>query len=218
MKRALILGGGSKWGAIFTNMLAKKGYTIDLITSTGINNKNVINHKIDWWSTNEGTIDKIVANLSADHYDIIFFNQNSGGGPNDIAFAPGDIFPIDFWNKANWINSQLPYYLIKKLSLKINNNTKIGWMLTGLIDGIKRETWQYAGYASVKATNVYLMRGFAQYHDGVFFAIQPIWFPEGSERKDASRIISVIEKLTIEDSGKILMKDGSEWDRFKPVD
>lgn len=218
MKTALIVGGGSKWGAVLTNRLAKAGYKIDLITSTGIQNKKVTNHLIDWWACDERTVDSILENLSADHYDLIFFNQNSGGGPNDTAFAPGDIFPIEFWNKANWINCQLTYYIIKKLSLKINNTTKIGWMLTGLIDSIKRDHWQYAGYASVKATNVYMMRAFSQYHDGIFFAIQPLWFPEADQRKDANRVINVIEKITLEDSGRIFMKDGSEWERFKPAD
>lgn len=218
MKQALILGGGSKWGAHLTNRLVKNGYKIDLITSTGLEKKNVTNHKIDWWASNERTIDSIVSNLNSDHYDLIFFNHNSGGGPNDTAFAPGDIFPIDFWNKANWINCQLPYYLIKKLSNKINNTTKIGWMITGLIDSRSSSTFKYAGYASVKASNIHIMRGFSQYHDGIFFAIQPIWFPEDDQRKDASRIVSVIENLTVEDNGKILMKDGSEWEIMKPVD
>ena len=215
-KTALLVGCGSKWGAVFTDELLKKNYEIDLITSTGIENTGITNHLIDWWNSDTKIIDKIIENLKTTHYDLIFFNQNSGGGLDEHFFTSDENFPIDHWNKSTWMNCQLTYYIVKKLSAKIQENTKIGWMLTGLIDSTDSNFWQYAGYASVKATNLYIMRGFAKFCTGIFFGMQPIWFPAGDEIKDAINIIDMIENLTTTDSGKILTKEGTEWQSFCP--
>jgi len=215
-KTALLVGCGSKWGAVLSQELIRKNYNIDLITSTGIENPKITNYKIDWWNSDTETIDKIVDNLKTSSYDLIFFNQNSGGGLSEHFFSSEENFPIDHWNKSTWINCQLTYYIVKKLSDKIKENTKIGWMLTGLIDSTDSNFWQYVGYASVKATNLYIMRGFAKFNTGIFFGIQPIWFPAGHEIKDAINIIDIIENLTSADSGKILTKEGTEWQSFCP--
>lgn len=212
MKQALILGGGSKWGASLTKTLSQQGYFIDLITSNGIIDANIQNHKVDWNTITISDCDHIIDNLDDKKYDIIFFNQNSGGGPNDIAYVPGGMnFPIEHWNRANWINSQITYYFIRRLANKIGTHTKIGWMLTGLIDGKDPEMWKYAGYASVKSTNVHIMRGFAKYHHGIFFAIQPSWFPEEDFEKDANSILNTIQGLSIKDTGSIFTKEGENW-------
>lgn len=215
-KTALLLGCGSKWGAVFTDELLKKNYEIDLITSTGIEHEKITNHIIDWWNSDTEIIDKIVDNLKTSNYDLVFFNQNSGGGLNEHFFSSNENFPVEHWNKSTWINCQLAYYMVKKLGSKIKENTKIGWMLTGLIDSTDSNFWQYVGYASVKATNLYIMRGFAKFCTGIFFGMQPIWFPAGDEKKDAINIIDIIENLTAADSGKILTKEGTEWQSFCP--
>lgn len=213
--RVLLVGGGSKWGRLFTGYLSDQGCSIDLITSTGVNSNNVINHKVDWNTLSLSDLDTIVANLSNDTYDLIFFNQNSGGGPNDRYFAPGLDASLEGWNKSFWVDCQLPYYLIKKLESKITKQTKIGWMLTGLINSEQSEQWKYGGYASAKTANLHLMRSFSQYNTGIYFCVQPIWFPPGEELDDCKRIYDVIKNLTPEDNSRILMKDGSEWDYFR---
>jgi len=206
MKHALILGGGSKWGASFTKNLADNGYTIDLITSSNFEYPNVINHKIDWISSDQHIIIGLLEPLKNKIYDLIFFNQNSGGGPNEQSFAPGGIFPIDHWHMHNWINCHLPYVVVKTMSNSIQGSTKVGWMITGLVDGTNKDLWKYAGYASVKSTNIHIMQGFANQHHGIFFAMDPIWFPEDDYKKDAETILSKIEGLTKEDSGSIIKK------------
>lgn len=206
-KHALVLGGGSKWGAAFTKNLADNNYHIDLITSSDFSYNNVTTHKIDWWATNEENIYDFVNPLKNKIYDFIFFNQNSGGGPNEQSFAPGDVFPIDLWHKQNWINCQLPYVVVKSLSKSIKKTTKVGWMITGLIDGKDREMWKYAGYASVKSTNVHIMRGFAKYHHGIFFALNPSWFPIDEYNEDSEKIRILIESLTKKENGSILEKN-----------
>lgn len=211
MKHALILGGGSKWGAHFTKNLADNGYAVDLITSSKFNYNNVTSHKIDWVYSNPDNVKELLEPLKNKTYDIIFFNQNSGGGPNEQSYAPGDIFPIDHWHIQNWINCQLPYFVVKTLSNSIHKTTKIGWMLTGLIDGKDKEMWKYAGYASVKSTNLHIMRGFANQHHGIFFAINPFWFPENQYEEDAETIRLIIEDLKTSDNGCTVDKNANYW-------
>lgn len=88
MKHALILGGGSKWGAHFTKNLADNGYAVDLITGSDFDYNNVTSHKIDWVHSNPDNIKELLEPLKNKTYDIIFFNQNSGGGPNEQSYAP----------------------------------------------------------------------------------------------------------------------------------
>lgn len=213
----LLIGAGSKWGAFFTEYLSDQGCNIDLVTSTGIDNENVVNHKVDWNSFSLSDIDVLAANLSKEQYDLIFFNQNSGGGPNDRYFASGLDASLEGWNKSFWLDCQLPYYLIKKLQSKITEQTKIGWMLTGLINSIEEQQWKYGGYASAKTTNLHIMRSFSQYNTGIYFCLQPIWFPPGEEMIDCENIFKVIKNITKNDNGKVFLKNSQEWEYFKKI-
>ena len=206
MKNALILGGGSKWGAEFTKKLSEN-YHVDLITSSDFTHDNVTPHHIDWFGMNEDVLREILFKINDKKFDIIFFNHNSGGGPNEQSFAPSVNYPIDQWHMQNWINCMSTYFIIQNLSNCIAEDTKIGWMITGLINGKEKELWKYAGYASVKSTNVHIMRGFANTHPGIFFALDPIWFPEEDYKKDAESILTKIEGLIKEDSGSIVRKN-----------
>lgn len=206
MKNALILGGGSKWGAELTKKLSKN-YHVDLITGSYFTHDNVTTHQINWFGMNEDVLREIILQINDKTFDIIFFNHNSGGGPNEQSYAPGENYPIDQWHMQNWINCMSTYFIIQNLSNCITENTKIGWMITGLIDGKEKELWKYAGYAIVKSTNVHIMRGFANAHPGIFFAMDPIWFPEDDYKKDAESIITKIEELKKEDSGFIVRKN-----------
>jgi hypothetical protein len=84
-------------------------------------------------------------------------------------------------------------------------------MLTGLIVGNDSNLYQYAGYASIKSTNLHIMIGFSEFHKGIFFAINPIWFPVEDYKKDAKQISNIIERLETKDTGKSFMKDSSFW-------
>lgn len=209
MKNALLVGCGSKWGAAFTKNLSDNGYQIDLITGSNFSYPNVNLIQINWF---ELTVEKIKQLLSnSKNYDLIFFNQNSGGAPNDHFLKPYNDLDLEQWNLQNWVNCQLPYYIIKHLTPSITAKTKIGWMMTGLIVGHEVDKFQYAGYACVKSSNLHIMRGFSQFHPGTFFAINPIWFPVEDYDKDAAQIRLLIESLKESDSGKTFIKDGSEW-------
>ena len=207
-KKALLFGCGSKWGLEFTKYLADNGYQVNLVSSSIVNYPNVKTLNINWVTSNETCIKEL---LVKEEYDLIFFNQNSGGGPGGDHFSPLRDYSIDHWNIHNWINCQLPYTVIKHLSSTITEKTKIGWMLTGLIVGNDTSRYQYAGYASIKSTNLHIMRGFSQFHKGIFFAINPSWFPVEDYKKDAEQISSIIERLESKDNGKSFMKTGVEW-------
>jgi hypothetical protein len=207
-KKALLFGCGSKWGLWFTKHLADNGYHVNLVSSSDVDYPNVTNHKINWIQSNEKSIKELVV---TEEYDLIFFNQNSGGGPGGEDFSPLRDYTVEHWNIHNWINCQLPYTVIKHLSSVITEKTKIGWMLTGLITGNDTNLYQYAGYASIKSTNLHIMRGFSKFHKGIFFAINPIWFPIEDYKKDAKQISNIIERLEIKDTGKSFMKDGADW-------
>lgn len=209
MKNALLIGCGSKWGASFTKNLSDNGYQIDLITGSNFNYPNVNSIQIDWTNLTVDKIKELIANNK--HYDLIFFNQNSGGAPNDHYLKPNNDLDLQQWNFHNWINCQLPYIIIKHLSSSIDLSTKIGWMLTGLVNGHNTDMFQYAGYACVKSSNLHIMRGFSQFHPGTFFAINPIWFPVEEYDTDSNQIRLLVESLTDSDSGKSFNKNGTEW-------
>lgn len=211
MKNALIIGGGSKWGASFTKNLAQNNYHVDVITGSGFSCNNVTTHKIDWWGSNLENLKVLLDPLRTKKYDMIFFNQNSGGGPNEQYFGPNQSFSVDHWHQQNWINCMLTYYTVQILSDCILSYTKVGWMLTGLIDGKDKEMWKYAGYASIKSTNLHIMRGFANQHRGIFFGLNPIWFPETQHEEDADTIRCIIENLELKDNGCTIDKNANYW-------
>jgi hypothetical protein len=213
----LLFGAGSKWGAHFTRYLADNGCKIDLITSKNFQYHNVNTIPIDWNSVDMNKLKEILLNCKNKTYDLIFFNQNSGGNPNDTMFIPGNILDQNNWNKSFWVDVQLPYYAIKILNQSIVDNTKIGWMLTGLINGHDSKFWKYAGYAAAKTANLNIMRGFSQASRGIFFCINPIWFPENQTQIDCESIHTIITSLVAEDNGKIFTKEGVEWSFFRKI-
>ena len=207
-KNALLIGCGSKWGAEFSKVVADSGYSVDLVTSNSLTYTNVNEIKVNWYNFNRSSI---VDNIKLKNYDIIFFNQNSGGSVNEFYLKEGNIISEEQWNINFWIDCQLPYYIIKHLGPVITTSTKIGWMITGLISGRDENLFQYAGYACAKSSNLHIMRGFSQFSKGTYFAINPWWFPLEKYKEDAEQILKVIESLTNKDSGKTFNKNGEEW-------
>ena len=209
MKTILLLGCGSKWGAELTKQYANQGYQVDLISGSNFSYPNVNTILVDWFSLTPELLQNIIPKKK---YDLIFFNQNTGGGPNKKnSFDQKSSIDIGQWNHHIWINNQLPFFVVKQLAEHIDDTTKIGWMLTGLIIGSDPAMYQYAGYACVKSANLHIMRGFSVAHPGIFFAINPKWFPVEDYVKDAVQIIKVIDGIDSSLSGKVINKDGSIW-------
>lgn len=209
MQNALIFGGGSKWGAEFVRLLSKKNYAVDLITGSDFTGNHVNTFKISWFDLNHNKIKEIIDSNKS--YDLIFFNQNSGGAPNDHFLNPGNEIDINSWNYNFWLDCQLPYFVIHHLSKSINSETKIGWMLTGLITNQEKKLFQYSGYSGNKSFNLHILRGFSQFHQGIFFGINPWSLSAENYEKDSKNILSIIESIENKDNGKTFNKDGSYW-------
>lgn len=214
--KALLIGAGSKWGGEFTNFLLSKNYKIDLVTGSNLEERlNLTIHKINWKTFSSRDMDVLAGNLSQENYDLIFFNQNSQSYPNEQTFSPDRDISIEDWSRGFWIDCQMPYYLIKKIKNKIQKDTKIGWMLTGLITSQQSEYWKYGGYTSNKNTNLHLMRNFSQYHPGIFFCIDPMGLNPINFQEDCENIFKVIQDINEDDNGKVLIKDGKESNFYK---
>lgn len=208
MKHALLFGCGSNWGAEFTKYLADCDYQVTLITSSQFEYKNVKSHTIDWPSL---TLNDIINFTINEKYNLIFFNHNMGGCPNEIHYAPNHEVPIDHWNNSIWIYNQLPYYTIHSLQNNIDKDTKIGWMLSGIIKTRDPEYFRYGGYASHKAMNFFIMQGFSRYFPGIFFAIEPGTLNEKNYKEDSETIYRIIDNLEESDNGKAFSKNGNVW-------
>lgn len=205
--KALIFGGGSKWGYHFSKALKVFGYDVTVVTSsgTGLDCKKIL---VNW--KNLKTAEYILEHAQ-ETYDLIFFNQNCPGAPNTEVFSKEGEFFLDNWKQSHWINCELPLQFIKNAEHRIHSDTKIGWMLTGLIINPDEENIKYAGYGAEKFTNYAIMRAFAQVHPGVFFAIQPGKLEESTNQKDALAVASMVSKFKAEDSGKCFLKNGNVW-------
>lgn len=205
--KALVFGGGSKWGYHFTKALKVFGYEPTIVTSStsDLACKKVL---VNW--KNLKTADYILEHAH-ETYDLIFFNQNCPGAPNADVFSKEGSFFLDSWKQSHWINCELPLEFIKSAEHRIHDGTKVGWMLTGLIRDPLEEHIKFAGYGAEKFTNYAIMRAFAQVHPGIFFAINPGKLEENTNQKDALAIASTIGKLKTSDSGKCFLKNGNVW-------
>jgi len=214
---ALLLGTGSKWGVNFTQTLVNNGYHCYVVTSKDMNINGVTTIKVDWNNLSVQQAEQI-ANTLPD-LDLIFFSQNGGDDPGEWCLKNGNDFNegnVKMWANRFWTDCQLPVFLVKKLENKINDNTKIGWMVTGFI---KNEVelkgcWQWAGYGAKKYTNVSMARGFASVnHPGIFFCINPHpgLFEEKVWQERSTALLNTIKNITKEQNGHSLFIDGSSW-------
>lgn len=183
--RALITGGGSKFGLKLSKLLVQL-YNIDLITGQkqetlpeGIFN-NVVN--VDW---NDRDLLKKDINISTD-YDLVIFNHNPQG---------------EYGELVNFINTTFTAAILDRINPK--PNLKVMWMISGLVNG---EMPQYNSYASRKATWIYMMRQYASKQEGIYFGIEPGHIIGGEEID----IFNQIKKANKEYNKKVLTKNGQE--------
>lgn len=203
--KALIVGGGSKFGEAFSQ-IASNDYEIHVVTGSSSDADKVI--QVNW---NECKIDDVIPHLDQD-YDIILFNQNGGGAPNEVRVNGEGAYskfeqPIEWWNQAYFNNVQLSYYIVKHLDLR--KGMKICWMLSPLLHYDNRYDGRpYGGYAGDKAYNAHIMKTFSFYNDASFYGIIPKHFGEIDLDFSACKIYDVIIKLKPELSGKFIDENG----------
>lgn len=201
--KALIVGGGSKFGEALAE-LASSDYEVHVITGSDSDAEKVI--KVEWHSC---TLDDVIPYIDKD-YDLIVFNQNGGGGPNDGAFDDYT-HPIEHWNQANFTDMQLPYYILKHIKLKESMN--VCWMLTPAACDIRlrKHIPQYGGYAGLKANNYHLMFSFAEKCKGNYYGFVPTHFGEEGVDLFALMMYNVIRNLEPEKSGKLINEHGETF-------
>lgn len=211
MKNALLIGTGSRWGLHLTNELINRGYNVTIVTSSSPEiNARII--PVDYYNLSMESIINLAKSVNDQIYDLIFFNHNSGGGPDAQYFKPdGPMIDPKSWGKSLYIHSMFPAIFLRLISKSINDDTKIGWMLTGMIKDANPEHFQWGLYGSAKYINLCVMRLFSQNHPGIFFALNPSWFPPGEEKQDAETIADTIEKITIQQNGICIDKNGNTW-------
>lgn len=209
-KRVLITGGGSKFGYELTKRFSDNGYIVDVITSTNVIHENVNVSIIKWSTITENKLKKALDSFGSNEYDVIFFNHNTGGGPNETDYLPYTDYNIKKWSNHYFINCQIPFITLKYIHSKVKHDTKIGWMISGMVDGKWEDGWKYGGYVGFKATNLYQMRGFSKYYPGIFFCMNPGHIELHNYEGDSSQIVDTIKNLEKSDSGKILFKTGHQ--------
>jgi len=206
----LIVGGGSKFGLSFTKFLKSKDHSVDIITSKMLPILGVDSYRVNWNTVKQKDIIDIANKINNKNkiYDIIFFNQNSYMGIDQIVFKENKQLPdIDKWNQSYFTHCQLPLLLIKLLESSISKETKIGWMLTGMIHTDQPEQYKHALYGAAKYTNQSIMKMFSVFdHKGIFFGLDPIWLDMSQEEKECSDIFSTI--CQISSSGTVITKHG----------
>jgi hypothetical protein len=202
MKRALVFGGGSKFGANISLELSNRGYIVDAITSSDLQHHNVNIIKVIWKDFDYTNLTDLLDKLKVNNYDLIIFNQNSKLGPADASlFQPGELrcpYPVTDWSRGIWTDGQLPYYVVSYLNELICSDTKVVWMLTGLINPFASLSLErHVAYRCIKMTSYYIMQAFSKNRPGIFFGIDPGHIDGVNDK--ISHCASVIERIFIAD-------------------
>jgi NAD(P)-dependent dehydrogenase (short-subunit alcohol dehydrogenase family) len=165
----IVVGGGTKgkFGNDLVNRLRSEGHDVYILShrSNGTNdakqaiaNFNNIQNVVE-------TFERLTNHL--DTIDLFLYNSNGRSYINgEQSFTSTASFSIDRWYSSLNIVAAIPYMLIVKALSKMNENSKILYMATGLAINFNRvEHTEYAGYAGGKALMTHLMLGFAHHND-----------------------------------------------------
>lgn len=193
MKHCILTGGGSKFGAILTEKFLDQGYIVHLITSSPSKWKNVpyVNTiNVDWHRLDISKLKSLIPNI--DHVDVIFFNHNASALSAERFNTTSLQNPRD-WGHSYFVATQFPYYYIKILSKKINTETKIGWMLSELINQPNVNQVGFADYIGNKFTNACIMKSFSMTNSGCFFGLHPDGGTGTDPNTKAIHLVNIID-------------------------
>jgi len=135
MKNALLVGGGSKFGAKLTEQL-KTYYTVYGISGSTKSDRQNLN--VDWKTCKNQTVEKFLRGLP--DIDLIIFNQNYTA-LNDSCFEFGKEHVFNVWkrsvewNQAHYVNCILPMYILHTVydNKHLLPHAVICWMLSSSI-------------------------------------------------------------------------------------
>lgn len=191
MKQCFITGGGSKFGSLITGSLLKAGYHVHLLTSNTqawlqVNNVTAI--PIDWQTVQLSQLKQLIPRVAT--LDLIFFNHNSSALNND-KFKKSSIQNFKHWQQSYFASCQLPFYLVHMMRHKIQQQTKIAWMLSSLPQQAPDNQIGFADYIGYKSTNHAVMKSFSLNYPACFFGL----IPEQNLAEDPDRRADAIVQL-----------------------
>lgn len=165
----VIIGGGTKgkFGNDLVNRLRSEGHDVYIIShrNNGTNDPKQVVAKFSDLDALLSAFDKLTEHL--DTIDLFLYNSN--GAPyvsEKEAFTSTATFSKLLWDNALNVSAVVPYNLMVRALSKMNENSKLVYMATGLATDFTRTKFtQYAGYAGMKALMVHLMLGFAHHND-----------------------------------------------------
>lgn len=195
MKRALVIGGGSKNSSVILDCLCDHGFEVVNFGSTVYEKPNVVNIKIDW---NSVDIEFVQRNFSRfdGHFDFVFFNHNSSSlRLDDFCVNHDNILDvwkrIKDWEKSQWLSCQFPFLILHTIRKNLNEHSKVGWMLSSCMDYNKPYSIDFPDYSAFKFFNYLAMKSFSRTNQFKTFGI----FPNFKLPDSRDRLKSIIEDI-----------------------
>jgi hypothetical protein len=169
--------------------------------------------QVNWSTVTAADIHKIIRKLPS--LDVVLFNQNasslSAGGFKSDCYPTLDLWrQVDHWQQSYFVSCQLPFYLIHSSANKISPNTKIGWMLSELVNSPVNSQVGYADYIGYKFTNTCIMRSFSLNFPACFFGIIPGSLDRHGLAQDLIGLIHNTDVATL--NGGVFNSDGSKFE------
>ena len=195
MKKALLIGCGSKFGLELLTNLLTQGWEIYSISGSKINldNSNLHQHIINWQTVAVTDLEKFLR--TCPDLDLVFFNQNSSSLESKY-FGKDYYNTLELWKQEKtWTQSYfvsciLPFHIIHSLKDKCHNHTKIAWMLSSYI--YSHTNIGTADYIGNKYQNYLIMKNFSQSFDACFFGINPDNLNTTNTEDNIEKLISFI--------------------------
>ena len=211
---AFVTGGGSNFGAELVDRFGENGFNIDVISSKDIDKPFVKNTKLDWNTITYkklcSSIDSLKSNSTADTYDYVVLNHNSGCRYSQNTYGRMTEDEIQLWNFEFFQSVQTYEIILNQLSDKIDSNTKIISLLSGVIENAESQVTNFfSGYAGNKSYLYFMMKGYSKSLIGTYVMVNPGHMESSEDYKESSyRFYDLLSSLTIESNGLYLRMDG----------
>lgn len=171
MKALLIGTGGTPLGQCIRQDLAAAGYDCSAITSQPCSHLDL---QVDWNQLDITDLHRWL--MGHDQIDLVFFMQNSSSLGLESWNQTTDIMQIwhecSQWRHNHWTSSILPYLVIRTLGDRINQHSRVAWMLSEVVQHASPHL-HHADYVANKYQNYLVMKNFAQHHPACFFGVNP---------------------------------------------
>ena len=209
----VVVGGGEKgkFGNDLVNRLRNEGHDVYILSHklNGTNDPKQVSVDFTKLALVLDTFEKLTSHL--DTIDLFLYNTSDKSHwlNQEESFTSTANFDMVAWQNSLNTVSTVPYNLIVKALSKMNENSKIFYMATGLATAFDRtEYTKYAGYAGGKALMIHIMLGFAHHNDkgAIVSVLCPHFDYNNKEHYNGvfERICKYIANITKEQNGKIV--------------